>query len=348
MDVDLFHVAIAQDIREPLDDVAPQLQIDRQIGILMGLVDPGADQEVDHVVATHQLGQTPGRIEMGLLAVLQIAGGATQCEDTFRDQICPLHMRRRRQISGGGKVDCERAMKFTGDDFSRGSARDHPGPAEVAEDPGALGVAALIERRSGEEQHPSRLPKIKTGGGNIVGGAQFRFEPPQGAACTVEHLGGMEVTTCLLHPDTAAEDLRRLDEAVREGFRCTPCASCYRVGAVIVLPDGRAFRGYTHETSPTHHAEQEAVRKALDAGADLRGAAIYSSMEPCSDRRSEPESCTQLILRYGFARVVFAAYEPSCFVCCRGARMLREAGVDVRVYPEMAGGVREANAHVWR
>ena len=87
---------------------------------------------------------------------------------------------------------------------------------------------------------------------------------------------------------------------------------------------------------------------SINAGADLRGATIYSSMEPCSQRSSEPESCTQLILRHGFARVVFAAYEPSCFVCCRGARMLREAGVDVRVYPEMAGGVREANAHVWR
>ena len=38
-----------------------------------------------------------------------------------------------------------------------------------------------------------------------------------------------------------------------------------------MLPDGRTFTGHTHETSPTHHAEQEAVRKALDAGAELRG-----------------------------------------------------------------------------
>ena len=178
------------------------------------------------------------------------------------------------------------------------------------------------------------------------GGARFRFEPPQGTPCTVENLGGMEVLTCRLRPDTSAEDRRMLAEAVREGFRCTPCASCYRVGAVIVLPDGRTFRGYTHETSPTHHAEQEAIRKALDAGADLRGAAIYSSMEPCSQRSSEPESCTQLILRYGFARTVFACYEPDCFVRCQGARLLREAGVEVRVYPDLAPGVQEANAHL--
>ena len=180
------------------------------------------------------------------------------------------------------------------------------------------------------------------------GGAQFRFEVPEGAACRQENLGGMEVATCTLRPDTRDEDLRYLAQAVAEGLRCVPSRTSYCVGAVVALPDGRSFTGYTHETSPTHHAEQEAIRKALDAGAELRGAAIYSSMEPCSQRKSEPESCTQLILRHGFARVVFALYEPDRFVRCRGAQTLREAGVDVRVYPELAEGVRRANAHLGR
>lgn len=178
------------------------------------------------------------------------------------------------------------------------------------------------------------------------GGARFVFTPPPGAACRCEEVGGMEVTTCTLRPDTTAEDLGYLAQAVAAGRLCTPSATSYCVGAVVVLTDGRTFTGHTHETSPTHHAEQEAIRKALDAGADLRGAAIYSSMEPCSQRSSEPESCTQLILRHGFARVVFALYEPDRFVCCRGAQTLREAGVEVRVYPSLAGGVREANAHL--
>ena len=188
-------------------------------------------------------------------------------------------------------------------------------------------------------------PQLRLGG---EGGARLRYEPPEEAVCTFENLGGMEVTTAVVQPDTTEEDLRWLTRATQEAFRCTPCASCYCVGAVIVLPDGRSFAGHTHETSPTHHAEQEAIRKALAAGADLRGAAIYSSMEPCSQRSSEPESCTQLILRYGFARVVFACYEPDCFVCCQGARILREARVDVRVYPELAHAVLEANAHLKR
>ena len=154
------------------------------------------------------------------------------------------------------------------------------------------------------------------------------------------------MTTYTLHPDRTEEDLHYLRQAIALSRRCTPCATSYRVGAVIVTRSGDRFTGYTHETSPTHHAEQEAILKATAAGADLHGASIYSSMEPCSQRSSEPESCTQLILRHGFSRVVFALYEPDRFVRCRGAQTLREAGVEVRAYPSLAGGVREANAHL--
>ena len=65
-------------------------------------------------------------------------------------------------------------------------------------------------------------------------------------------------------------------------------------------------------------------------------------------RAEEPESCSQLISGSGFARAAFAHYEPDCVVCCRGALTLREAGVDVRAYPALAGGVWEANAHLKR
>ena len=159
-------------------------------------------------------------------------------------------------------------------------------------------------------------------------------------------LEGMEVTTYTLHPDRTEEDLHYLRQAIALSRRCTPCATSYRVGAVIVTRSGDRFTGYTHETSPTHHAEQEAILKATAAGADLHGASIYSSMEPCSTRSSEPESCSELILRHGFSRTVFALYEPSCFVCCEGAVRLRKGDVEVRVYPQLAGEVRAINGHL--
>ncbi len=179
------------------------------------------------------------------------------------------------------------------------------------------------------------------------GGAGFAFEAPAGTPVCLETLDGMKVATYTLHADTTAEDTARLRQAIAESRRCTPSATSYCVGAVIVTAGGDVFTGYTHETSPTHHAEQEAVAKALRAGATLRGASIYSSMEPCSTRRSEPESCTQLIIRHEFAHAAFALYEPDCFVCCRGAQTLREAGIDTRAYPSLGAEVREINGHLW-
>lgn len=183
--------------------------------------------------------------------------------------------------------------------------------------------------------------------GEERGAAHFAYDAP-GKPCTQERFGGMEVRTWRLKPDTRSEDLHCLRTAVEESRKCRPSATSYCVGAVVATPDGRRFRGYTHETSATHHAEQEAIAKARAAGADLRGATIYTSMEPCSKRASEPESCTELILRHGFARVVFALYEPDCFVACRGALTLREAGVEVACYPELAEEARAVNAHLWR
>lgn len=178
------------------------------------------------------------------------------------------------------------------------------------------------------------------------GGARFDAALPGSVPHTCEEVDGMEVTTYTLHPDRTEEDLHYLRQAIALSRRCTPCATSYRVGAVIVTRSGDRFTGYTHETSPTHHAEQEAILKATAAGADLHGASIYSSMEPCSTRSSEPESCSELILRHGFSRTVFALYEPSCFVCCEGAVRLRKGGVEVRVYPQLAGEVRAINGHL--
>lgn len=184
--------------------------------------------------------------------------------------------------------------------------------------------------------------------GTERGKARFVFEAPDNAPCRKERFGQMEVTTWELRPGMTAEDLHYLRMAIDEGRKCRPCATSYCVGAVIVTPDGEVFRGYTHETSATHHAEQEAINKALAAGAQLRGATIFTSMEPCSKRASEPESCTELILRHGFGRVLFALYEPDRFVTCRGALTMREAGVEVIHCPALAEEVRKANAHLWK
>ena len=209
---------------------------------------------------------------------------------------------------------------------------------------GAKTLQLFLDEGLADEVREAVNPTITVG---EEGYAHFQFTPPSDAVIRHEELEGMQVTTTTLHPDTTEEDMRELKAAIDESRNCTPDMGSYCVGAVLLTADGSRFTGYTHETSPTHHAEQEALKKAIEAGAVLRGATIYASMEPCSTRKSEPKSCTQLILEHELKRVVFACYEPSKFVRCDGACTLRAAGVDVRVYPDLAEEVLKINGHLF-
>lgn len=162
-----------------------------------------------------------------------------------------------------------------------------------------------------------------------------------------EKLGYMEVTTIALSRFDAAreaEDRKFLQRAIDLSRQSPPSPSAYRVGAVIVTADGRRFEGYTHRLTPTDHAEEDAIAQA--GGVSLAGATMYCSMEPCSRRASKPESCSQILIRRGFARAVFALYEPDRFVHCTGALDMREAGIEVRCLYDMGQQVLDINAHL--
>lgn len=167
-----------------------------------------------------------------------------------------------------------------------------------------------------------------------------------GRAAERRNLDGMEVSTYRFDDTDVSADDRFMRMAIEYSRRSVPCATAYRVGAVVVTACGEVFAGYTHETTATSHAEQEAVRKALQAGAELRGATIYSSLEPCTSRKSEPESCSQIIIRLGFRRVVFAMREPEFLAHCTGAETLRRHGIRVDIMPRFARAVAEINAHI--
>ena len=75
---------------------------------------------------------------------------------------------------------------------------------------------------------------------------------------------------------------------------------------------------------------------------------MYTSLEPCTARRSRTRTCTELILAAGIRRVIFAMREPLIFAECHGAETLREAGVEVVELTDLAGLVRRVNAHLFR
>lgn len=147
----------------------------------------------------------------------------------------------------------------------------------------------------------------------------------------------------------SSKDREWLSKAVELSRRCVPVETAYCVGAIIVSADGdQLAAGYSRDTDPYVHAEESALAKLAGRASwvDLAGATIYSSLEPCSSRKSRPRSCTELILAAGIRRVVFALREPPLFVECHGVELLRSGGAEVIEIAELADAVRAVNASV--
>lgn len=135
--------------------------------------------------------------------------------------------------------------------------------------------------------------------------------------------------------------------AIELSRRCSPSAEAFSVGAVVVAEDGTELAtGYSRETDESVHAEESALAKIPHDDSRLGNATIYSTLEPCSVRKSRPVSCTQHILHAGIPRVVIAWREPTLFVDGEGAEILTAAGVEVIELRDLADEARAANDHL--
>jgi diaminohydroxyphosphoribosylaminopyrimidine deaminase/5-amino-6-(5-phosphoribosylamino)uracil reductase len=150
-------------------------------------------------------------------------------------------------------------------------------------------------------------------------------------------------TSTTLRGCVMTTDLQWLAAAVDVSRNAPPLPDRYAVGAVVVGAGGRLLAtGYTGEGDPLFHAEEAALAKIAGA----HNATLYTSLEPCTTRRSRPATCTDLILAAGIRRVVLALREPLLFADCDGVESLRAHGVEVVELPDLAPRVRNLNSHV--
>lgn len=147
---------------------------------------------------------------------------------------------------------------------------------------------------------------------------------------------------------TGQDDERWMSLAIGLAWLCPPSDAAYSVGAVIVAADGTELsRGFSRENDPNVHAEESALGKLAADEPGLRGATVYSTLEPCSVRRSRPRTCTELIIAAGIRRVVIAWREPSLFVAdCQGVELLGQGGVTVTELPGFAARAAGPNRHL--
>jgi diaminohydroxyphosphoribosylaminopyrimidine deaminase/5-amino-6-(5-phosphoribosylamino)uracil reductase len=110
------------------------------------------------------------------------------------------------------------------------------------------------------------------------------------------------------------------------------------VGAVVVK-DGEVLGEGWHAEYGGPHAEVDAIAHCGDA--DLTGATIYVSLEPCCHHGKTPP-CTDAIVAAGISRVVVASDDPTEKASGRGLGILRDEGVTV----DIAGGELAARARL--
>lgn len=97
------------------------------------------------------------------------------------------------------------------------------------------------------------------------------------------------------------------------------------VGAVVARGGEVLGEGW-HADFGGPHAEVNAIADCGDA--DLAGATMYVSLEPCC-HTGKTGPCTDAILQAGIRRVVVAADDPSEKAAGRGLGILRDEGVEV-------------------
>src|SRR5947209_6310347 len=101
------------------------------------------------------------------------------------------------------------------------------------------------------------------------------------------------------------------------------------VGCAIVRDGELVAVGATAGGPGAPHAERVAL-DAVGPGADLRSAAVYTTLEPCSHHGRTPP-CADALIDAGVGRVVVGIEDPDPQVAGEGIARLRNAGVDVTV-----------------
>ncbi len=99
-----------------------------------------------------------------------------------------------------------------------------------------------------------------------------------------------------------------------------------KVGAVLVK-NGRLIGKGGHSRYGGPHAESLALR---EAGSRAKESTLYVNLEPCSHFGKTPP-CVGRIIRSGIKRVVAAMQDPFSLVKGKGFKLLRRAGIQVRV-----------------
>lgn len=121
-------------------------------------------------------------------------------------------------------------------------------------------------------------------------------------------------------------DLMKL--AIEEHLKCTEFP---RVGVIIAKSGVILASGFRGEVKNLH-AERVAINKLTND--ELKGATVFTTLEPCVELHKEQEivSCAQLLIDSGINEVVIGVLDPNGTIYSQGYRKLLENNINVSFF----------------
>ncbi|SRR5260221_269287 len=105
-----------------------------------------------------------------------------------------------------------------------------------------------------------------------------------------------------------------------------------KVGAVVLKNGSLVAEAFRNQDQQGGHAEQIAL-ESLPA-ADIRGATVITTLEPCVRRGSKVNRpCAEILIRYKVARVMIGLLDPDPTIRGKADGMLRTNGIEVAGFP---------------
>ena len=122
-----------------------------------------------------------------------------------------------------------------------------------------------------------------------------------------------------------SEDIRYMRRAIELALKGEGWAHPNPMVGAVIVKDGRVIGEGYHERCGELHAERNAIASLSESA---EGATIYVTLEPCCHYGRTPP-CTEAIIENRIGRVVIGSRDPNPLVAGKGARILREAGIEV-------------------